>query len=125
MVGLLRIAPAARAVAPDPPPLVLGALVSLTNADGLTNASATPKKTSAAAAIITRMAPMVSYAQSKRDVFRVCLRWSREGWLCEEPKKRKGKKTENTKNMFRGHSDAKHGTCAGRFAASQPMCQNN
>lgn len=51
IVGLLRIAPAARAVAVAPTrPLLL--VVALTKADGLTNAStsAKPKKTSAAAA---------------------------------------------------------------------------
>ena len=50
MVGLLRIAPAARAVAVAPTGPLL--VVALTNADGLTNAltSANPSKTSAAAA---------------------------------------------------------------------------
>lgn len=51
MVGLLRIAPAARAVAVGPTRLLVVALTNV-DADGLTNAftSANPTKTSAAAA---------------------------------------------------------------------------
>lgn len=63
MVGLQRIAPAARAVAVAPTRLLV---VALTNADGLTNAltSATPKKTSATAAATLMPIIVLLHAQS-------------------------------------------------------------
>lgn len=72
MVGLLRIAPAARAVA-EAHTLLLP--VALTKADGLTNASTTPNNTSAAAttALMTNMSYEKKHPQSRKRRTAVCV----------------------------------------------------